>query len=377
MLKLLAFASIMGGLVGGAHAQNATPPDQDNFVKMVELTRDRRDITDAQRKEIVNARMVLLCGQARTGSIVDWVGTVWFTGQTPNGKRTLGVALTKNISVETWEAPSTGRMPAEETLIDSDSPLGKDIAKLRQGDRVRFSGSFASDGDRCIYAHRGPLTEQIARPAFVMKFRSVQPAEDGPRVTLRDKPSIASRGYPATTPAPEPRAASIVPVQATGSAHSSDSLPRDQVAFMLAVSKGQRDFRSAPNEMAAGGTRAERKKILCQILQRNKAITGWVGKVTTLSTSNDGRGVLVIEIAKDVAIGTWNNSLSDVMDNTLIEPGSDVFRSAVALKKGDMVAFSGVMIADDDDCVRETSVTLSGSMKDPLFLLRFRSVKKL
>jgi hypothetical protein len=50
---------------------------------------------------------------------------------------------------------------------------------------------------------------------------------------------------------------------------------------------------------------------------------------------------------------------------------SPVFQALVAMKEGDAVRFSGTFIRDEADCVREGSMSLSGSMTEPEFIMRF------
>lgn len=66
--------------------------------------------------------------------------------------------------------------------------------------------------------------------------------------------------------------------------------------------------------------------------------------------------------------------MSDIGDKTLIELGTDLFAKLAGMKTGQKVKFSGQFLAGDVDCVREASVTLSGSMMAPEFLMRFKEV---
>jgi hypothetical protein len=169
---------------------------------------------------------------------------------------------------------------------------------------------------------------------------------------------IAGGGKSATPPAP------TVPV------------PSDQAGFTSAVSAAKTAYRSAANELAAGGVRNSRQEAICRALHDQSA-NGWIGKISRLSSNGDGKGVLTIEVAPDVHVSTWNNALSDVGSNTLIDPTSSLFKSLAAMKKGDAVRFSGRFASSKVDCVGEQSMTLSGSMTDPSFTMRFTSVSKL
>jgi hypothetical protein len=104
------------------------------------------------------------------------------------------------------------------------------------------------------------------------------------------------------------------------------------------------------------------------------SIEKWTGTVETLSSNGDGFGVLSIKIDGDVSVKTWNNSISDVGDHTLIDPNSSVFRKATSLKVGQKVVFSGAFIPSATDCFREGSMTLGGSLRSPEFIFRFSDI---
>ena len=53
-----------------------------------------------------------------------------------------------------------------------------------------------------------------------------------------------------------------------------------------------------------------------------------------------------------------------------------VMTEASKLSKGQAVKFSGTFIRGDVDCVRESSVAISGSMKSPDFILRFSDIER-
>lgn len=124
--------------------------------------------------------------------------------------------------------------------------------------------------------------------------------------------------------------------------------------------------------MAKGGTRAARKAAICRALPRLD-VHDWIGTIYTLPSNGDGDGVVEITIGPDIYVKTWNNAISDSGDHTLILAGSPVFQAFVAMKVGDTVRFNGTFLPSPTDCAREPSVTLSGSMTEPEFLMRFSS----
>ncbi len=105
-------------------------------------------------------------------------------------------------------------------------------------------------------------------------------------------------------------------------------------------------------------------------------VTGWIGAVDELSSSNDGHGVLKIRLTSHLTVGTTNNALSDSIGmSTLIDPNSLVFQNASKLHKGQIVRFSGSFEQSRDDCFNEESLTQEGSMDDPDFLFQFSEVE--
>ncbi|WP_316224977.1 MULTISPECIES: hypothetical protein [unclassified Bradyrhizobium] len=152
--------------------------------------------------------------------------------------------------------------------------------------------------------------------------------------------------------------------------------PADQDRFIKIVEEARGNYQAADTDFRKGATRPARGKALCQF-KSNRDVSDWIGKVTTLTTNGDGKGVVEISISDHITIKTWNNSLSDISDATLIEPGSSVFNQLGELHRGDKVKFSGGLSRSDTDCFREGSMTLQGSMTDPEFIMRFRSIQKL
>jgi aspartyl protease family protein len=151
--------------------------------------------------------------------------------------------------------------------------------------------------------------------------------------------------------------------------------PSDQTRFTSAVVSARTSYERAPNELAAGGIRSGRQQAICNIVI-NQSASDWVGKITKLTSNGDGKGVISISLAPNVEVSTWNNSFSDLGDRTLIDPTSSLFKALATMKVGDPVKFSGRFSSSSTDCVGEQSVTLQGSMTDPVFTMRFTSITR-
>lgn len=146
-----------------------------------------------------------------------------------------------------------------------------------------------------------------------------------------------------------------------------------QQAFIEAVRVSQQEAKSVDNDMQLGGVKGKRDRAICQVV----APKFWVGTIKTLDSNSDGKGVLEVEIAPGIVVGTWNNALSDIMDETLLAPGTPVFENAARLKRGSQVVFTGAFRPDPDPnagCIRDRGMTLRGKVQEPSFIFRFHAL---
>lgn len=147
--------------------------------------------------------------------------------------------------------------------------------------------------------------------------------------------------------------------------------------FVSIVSQAQNENSSASNDMARGGIKASRDEKICSIISGSK-VENWNGKIKTLSSNSDGKGVLAIEIAPGIILTTHNNSFSDSLSNisTLIEPSSELFKKASSMKVGEDVTFSGVFIPGNESCIDEKSLSLQGGLSEPEFIFKFEGISE-
>ncbi len=149
--------------------------------------------------------------------------------------------------------------------------------------------------------------------------------------------------------------------------------PKDQNQFIEVVSEYVRKYPSANNQLQQSALRDQRKVSISRSL-KNYKISSWVGTINDLQTDTEGKAILSIRISPDIEIKTWNNSLSDIGSNTLIEKGSPVYEKLFSLSAGKKVEFSGNFIKSKLDHIKETSLTIDGSMSNPEFLFKFKSI---
>jgi len=154
------------------------------------------------------------------------------------------------------------------------------------------------------------------------------------------------------------------------------SMPIDEVQFINAVEKYVSGFREAKNELQQSALRDQRKKEMSKTIG-GRVVSSWIGKINQLETNTEGKAILSIRISSDIEIKTWNNALSDINTNTLISKDSSLYNSLFELSRGQQVVFSGSFFSSQTDYIEETSMTIQGSMRNPEFLFKFKSVRPL
>jgi hypothetical protein len=196
-----------------------------------------------------------------------------------------------------------------------------------------------------------------------------------PEVTVADPPAASTATT--TVAAAPPAKKAVVAQSTTEAAKPMPEAPKLSVEdqFISLVEQARDAADNADNDFRKRLALTKRNDSLCELLE-TKRIQDWTGEVKTLDTNGDGLGVLKIQIADDIKVGTWNNALSDISDDTLIKKNSAVFETMASLNEGDQVKFSGTLISDPENCIGEQSITDNGSTKTPSFTIRFSKLAK-
>jgi hypothetical protein len=158
-------------------------------------------------------------------------------------------------------------------------------------------------------------------------------------------------------------------------AQDARGVPQQQLDFLKIIEDARQAYASGQNDMQKGAARPNRARALCNLL-RTRRVEGWVGTVTQLTTNNEGKGVISLDVGRGIVVMTANNAFSDIGLNTMLDPNGSLFQIASTLNKGDDVRFSGEFISGDTDCIMEVSLTMSGSIRSPWFIFRFRGLTK-
>ena len=152
------------------------------------------------------------------------------------------------------------------------------------------------------------------------------------------------------------------------------SQPGEEIDFIIVIEKYVKSFSEAKNELQQAILRDERKQDTAKLVG-SMYIKSWIGTINELSTNSEGKAILSVRISPHIEIKTWNNSISDIMSNTLIEKGTLLYKTLTHLSTGQKVKFSGSFFPSADDFIEETSMTIRGSMTNPEFLFKFESIE--
>jgi len=155
-------------------------------------------------------------------------------------------------------------------------------------------------------------------------------------------------------------------------------IPADQQNFINAVKNAKTDYASASNELKKTAVRRQRSGNIQKALNGGLAIKNWVGRVKDMSTTTKGNAYLSISLeGANIRIQTWNNELSDLVGETLIKSGSNLYNKVAEFDTGDLVKFSGSFVSGDNYFVEEQSMTENGAMENPEFTFIFQDINKI
>jgi hypothetical protein len=165
-----------------APAKNAPsiklPPLEESFISIVSAadSQSLRVENEMQRYEVKTSRDHSLCSQILSPSpeVSDWVGTVTSIGMNSDGMGTVFVQIAPNITIATGYTALVGI--ESEALIEPGSPVFQSASTLKEGELVRFSGTFLADGHDCVY-------EDIGN--FIFRFSNISPSLVGQQQAIR------------------------------------------------------------------------------------------------------------------------------------------------------------------------------------------------
>lgn len=159
---------------GGLKAR--MPENQSLFVGVVELARDKylSGSNDLAKGSARISRKEELCAVVGTSTEGEWVGVVETLSTNGDGLGVLSVKIAPHITVSTWNNSLSD--VGSDTLIAPSSQVYKIALGLKEGDLVRFSGTFFPSNNDCISEQSVTLEGSMEDPEFTIKFESLSAA---------------------------------------------------------------------------------------------------------------------------------------------------------------------------------------------------------
>lgn len=156
-------------------------------------------------------------------------------------------------------------------------------------------------------------------------------------------------------------------------------LAEDQQRFVELVAESKDAYKDADNSIQEKRARQERSEALCKYFDGEYGVQGWKGEVAAIRTTMTDHAGIEVLIAKNLTLKTASTSLTFGSDTqkTLIDSETPLFDTVAGLKEGDRIEFDGRFLAGSEkDCLKEVSLTESGSMRMPEFMFHFGGIEK-
>lgn len=150
--------------------------------------------------------------------------------------------------------------------------------------------------------------------------------------------------------------------------------PESQKQFLAQIETAKTNYKAASTELQRSEAVRNRNAQLCNTV--GSKFTDWVGTVKDIGANREGKAHVSIEIAPTVKVSTWNNAVSDYDDQTLINPGSELFDRLVKMEKGAKVTLTGNFKPSDGSCVKTSNLTETFGVLDPDFIVSFTDVRE-
>lgn len=153
----------------------AIPSDEQRFIDIVhKASSDYSNAeNDMKKGGIRNDRSKAVCQAVSSPSVKNWVGTITELTTNGDGLGVLSVQLDENVTVTTWNNALSDTF--DNTLIHQDSPVFKVLSELKEGSKIKFSGSFIRDdqGTDCYRESSMTMSGAMTDPEYIFRFSSV------------------------------------------------------------------------------------------------------------------------------------------------------------------------------------------------------------
>lgn len=136
------------------------------------------------------------------------------------------------------------------------------------------------------------------------------------------------------------------------------------------------DYLEQQNDIQRARSVAERDRGIRDVLQGRYSFTNWEGVIRDIDVVGESGIALTVSLKCKIRIKTWNNSISDIGDGTIIDIQSPIGDFLANAYVGDKVKVSGTFIPGISSHIYESSITERGRMTEPEYIVHFRKVTK-
>lgn len=153
-----------------------------------------------------------------------------------------------------------------------------------------------------------------------------------------------------------------------------DQFSKDQKIFVDTINKYRNEFDPASNDLKKNKLLRNRNEDLCGPSFDASFVFEWIGKIKDISTNLDGKGILAVEIDKNIRIETWNNAFSDIFNNTLIEIDTSVYDQLIDLEINQVILFDGNFFPNDE-CIESQNLLTNSKIMKPSYTFKFSNLE--
>ena len=152
------------------------PKDEAAFVRAVQKAQadDKTAANDMQKGGVRASRENELCKMLGALNAANWVGDVYSISSNSDGKGVLAITVAPGVYIQTWNNAFSDI--ADSTLIEPNSPTFTKASQLKEGQQVKFSGTFFRDAEDtvgCLKEGSLTLDGKLSEPEFIFRFSDV------------------------------------------------------------------------------------------------------------------------------------------------------------------------------------------------------------
>ena len=155
------------------------PADEVAFITAVDQGKSaaKQAANDMAKGGTRAVRKTAICAALPSHDIADWTGKITELSSNSEGKGVLAIDIDDGITLVTWNNALSDT--SDQTLIDPSSSLFKTVSSLKEGDAIKFSGSFIDSDEDCVEENSLlSVEESMSNPHFIMRFSSAKQLEN-------------------------------------------------------------------------------------------------------------------------------------------------------------------------------------------------------